>query len=688
MVKDELIHRAREAHKQGELAAAEELYRQVLSGNPGDSDANHLLGVICYQRGEYDTALELIRKAVAVRSEHAATYNNLGNVQKALGIHSEALESFKKAIALQPDLAEAHNNLGTVYKELGELENAEKAYNEALRCQPEYIKALNNLGNLFLERREFVSALDMYGQALSIAPDYPLSQYNLGCALTKLGRFAEAEAALINATRKDCEMVEAFNALGRLYTFRFQFGLAIYAFQKSIALHPDAVEGYIGLGNTYLHMNRFGLAAEYLERAAAMKPESAEVLSNLGMVYNFQGKPDKANQCLDKANQLSPDDVGIICSLASLYTAKGMFSESITTCNKALAVRPDCATAYFQLAMLTDGREHGEIIDAITLIIDHGQKIPQQEMQLQFGLAKLFEDQGQYDQSFVSLSRANQLKRKTFSYSLDPFRTLAKKICKVYDKETLRRSIGNGCASDIPIFIVGLPRCGSTLVEQILASHPYVYGGGELPHLIETVSEYFQLVCQDETIPASLNLQPEDLVQLGSRYVEKLQPCSPAAKRITDKMLANFMQLGLISVMLPRAKIIHCQRDPRDSCLSMYKKLFTRGHQYAYDLKDLGEYYLLYRKVMAHWREVLLGGFLDFCYEDLVQDQEGETRRLLEYCELDWHEGCMRFYDCKRAVNTASQVQVRKPMTGRSVGLWKRYEKELQPLLTVLKPCL
>lgn len=240
----------------------------------------------------------------------------------------------------------------------------------------------------------------------------------------------------------------------------------------------------------------------------------------------------------------------------------------------------------------------------------------------------------------------------------------------------------------MPIFIVGMPRSGSTLVEQILSSHPDVHGGGELSLLVEIVTDYLQLTCHDETIPADIALREEDILELGRIYTKELQLLAPEARRITNKMLGNFLHIGIISLILPNAKIVHCRRNPIDTCYSVYKKCFTRGHQYAYDLEDVGNYYLLYDQIMQHWKNVLPGRFLDIYCEDLVRNQEAETRRLLEYCDLEWHDGCMRFFENRRPVFTASSVQVRKPITDKSVGCWKKYEKGLQPLISILKPLI
>lgn len=684
----EQIKLAIKLHRDGDRDKAELLYREVLAVKPEDPDANHLLGVVFYQRGEHKAAYDLIQNALAVRDEHPESHNNLGMVYKELGRDDDALGSFRRAIGLQPDYAEAYNNLGTVYKKLGRLDEAEAAYNQAVDLYPEYINALNNLGNIFAEKREFKKSLTFYSRALTLNPDYPLSHYNLACALIELGRLDEAEAALLKVVQGDNEHVKALNSLGRLYCLRFQPDLSVAAFQRLIEIEPHSEEGYIGLGNTYSSINRFSKAAHYLEKAISLAPSSVEAMNSLGLIYNFLGKSEKAFQYMKKASQVSPENTGVLCNLAILYMAQGLFEQSAAVCEEALVLQPDFANAYYQLAQITYGKQAEELIRRINRVSELPQSLPLNRMKLQFALAKLFEEQEKYDQAFACLAEANHLKRKTFTYSLDQQQEVAARICQVYNESTMQRLAGKGFGSDVPIFIVGMPRSGSTLVEQILASHPDVHGGGELLLFAETVTDYFQVTCLNEIIPPDLNLKEDDLFELGKHYTEKLRSLAPEAKRITDKMLGNYLQLGLISLILPNAKIIHCRRNPVDACFSIYKKLFTRGHQYAYDLQEVGAYYLIYDRMMQHWKKVLPGRFLEFCCEDLVQNQGEETRRLLNYCGLEWHEDCMRYYENKRSVFTASSYQVRKPITDTSVELWKKYEKELQPLLSILAPCL
>lgn len=685
MVKDELINRAREAHKQGELATAEELYRQVISVNPDDPDANHLLGVIHFQREEYDTALELIRKAVAVRPEHAATYNNLGSVEKALGRYDDALESFTNAIKLQPDFAEAHNNLGIVYKALGQLDNAEESYNDAIRYQPDYVKALNNLGNLFQEKGDYLISLVWYGKALELNPDLPLTHYNLGCALLEFGRLDEAEAALLKVLDSEPGMYRALLALGVVYQTRFQFGRAQQVLQIAQELIPKDLDVFIGLGNFYIAMNRHDKAEAVLQEAVTIHPESYEVYNALGLVYKHLGNLEMAQESIDRARELTPENPLVLTNKASLLIAQGLFVDSIKTCKEALALKMDCAPAYYQLAQILQGTEATETANEIRQLLQQEGRTQAQKIHLGFGLARLEEELGEYEKAFATLMSANKLKRQTFDFSIKQQQKNVERIVDVFREEKIERYSNHGVDSSVPIFIVGMPRSGTTLVEQILASHPDVYGAGELRLLNDTVANYLNLDTAEDFITPETLFSLEAMEKVGAKYVQELHSKAPDAKKVTDKMPGNYLYIGLIHLLMPQAKIIHMIRDPKDTCLSIYKKLFTYGHQYAYDFEELGKYYNLYLRIMKHWRKVLPGRFLDFRYENLVHNQEAETRRLLDYCNLEWHENCLRYFESGRTVLTASAVQVRQPINTKTVGLWERYKEGLQPLLSVLE---
>lgn len=685
MAVSEDIRQAKEIHARGDLATAEELYRRILGRAPQDPDAHHLLGVIQYQRGEYAAALASISRADQLRPDHPATLNNLAGVLRELGRGEEALRLLTRAITLQPDLAEAHTNLGTVCSRLGRPVEAEAAYQRALTLNPRDSKALTNLGNLALHKGEYSAALAWYGRALALVPDSPFTQYNLGCALLKMGRLAEAEAALGQSLKADPSMVDAMYALSALHRIRYEFPRALALAQQAIALRPDRIDGHLNLAETFFAMNLFGEALDCLGRAAALDPDSLPLHHLYGKVYQSLGKINDAQQALDRALALAPGNTEVLCSQGNLAMDQGRFARSAALAREMLRLRPGNTAAWYLLAQVSPTEEKEGLAREIEILLEKGNFAPLQRMRLHFALGGLLEDLAEYDRAFAHLKEANDLKRKTFHFSLEPQKRMIARICEVYDEEALERFAGKGYPSRLPIFIMGMPRSGTTLTEQILSSHPDVHGGGELRLVNETITAYLRIQPLDDTLDPDIVLRARDLPELGRRYVEQLREYAPAARLITDKMPGNYLFLGLIALILPQAKIIHCVRSPMDTCWSIYKKLFTHGHQYAYELEELGRYYLLYQRLMEHWRKVLPGRFLELCYEEMVADQEGQTRRLLEFCGLDWRPDCLYFERNRRPVHTASAVQVRQPLHNRSVGLWKRYEQGLQPLLTLLQ---
>jgi len=284
------------------------------------------------------------------------------------------------------------------------------------------------------------------------------------------------------------------------------------------------------------------------------------------------------------------------------------------------------------------------------------------------------------------LTRAgNELKRNTYTYNIFETRDFFNGLKNVFDDKLFSKHVDTGYGENTPIFIVGMPRSGSSLLEQILASHSLVYGAGELKYLSQIVIHSSAKIAGIKFPYCAAKLSPDNFEILGAEYSKRLRQYSGAVKYITDKELHNFLYIGMIRLTLPNAKIIHCKRNPVDTCLSIFKTYFAGVHKYAYDLSELGEYYKLYQDLMEHWYKILPGYIFDIQYEDLVGDQEGETRKLLDYCELPWDEACLSFHRTIRPVRTASAEQVRRPIYNSSVGLWRRYEKHLSPLLSALE---
>jgi tetratricopeptide (TPR) repeat protein len=407
----------------------------------------------------------------------------------------------------------------------------------------------------------------------------------------------------------------------------------------------------------------------------------------LGTILQAQDRGAAAIASLEHAVSLDPGNATAFRQLANALGAEGRVSEAISADRKALELRPREVWAFYHLAQLKTFSAGDPDLLALEALAsdDDGLEAPELAAVL-FALAKACDDFGDYGRSFAYLERANALRRGTFEYNVAGNIRMLGQIAAVFDDELFDRRAGAGSPSKLPVLIVGMPRSGTTLVEQILASHPAVTGGGELQHLQELVAAVSLLNESGLEFPAGVpHLRAEDLSRVGHGYVERLRQIAPDSERVTDKNPLNFRYLGFARLIVPGAAIIHCTRDPVDTCLSCYQAFFGAVN-FAFDLDELGRYYRAYAQLMEHWRGVLPAGWmLEVRYEDLVHDVEREARRIVSHCGLDWDDACLAFDTTARNVRTASFAQVRRPIYGTAVARWRRYEQHLGPLLAALE---
>jgi hypothetical protein len=385
----------------------------------------------------------------------------------------------------------------------------------------------------------------------------------------------------------------------------------------------------------------------------------------------------------ERALAINPDHAEALNNLGNACKVQGRFDEALAYYGRAIAQRPDYAETHFNRSEIKSFRPGDADLAALELLAAGYDGPANKAVYIHFALAKALEDTGDYVRAFDHLRRGNALKRRQIDYHETAVLGLFKRTAGVFDGGLPGRVRGVGDPSSIPVFVVGMPRSGSTLIEQILASHPQIHGAGELEHLENAVA---MLRGGDPALPYPECLPALDgatLRGLAQAYISKLP--AVGALRIVDKSPGNFFRIGLIRLIFPNARIIHTKRHPIDTCVSCFSRLFTSGVSYSYDLSELGRYYRGYTELMAHWRTVLpTDAILDVSYEDVIDDLEGQARRLIDYCGLSWDERCVSFHRTKRTVKTASAVQVRQPLFRGSVQRWRRYEDRLGPLLSEL----
>jgi len=572
--------------------------------------------------------------------------------------NSPSSESKSTASAGLPLRAQAESTQGRTVTALfakavrcqqyGKSAKAFRLYSQILALNPGLPEVHYNRGVLYLKAGRFDLAEAAFRDAIALNPDFPEAHNNLGELLRVLGKLDEAELLLRRAIVLRQPYAEAFNNLGNTLKEKQQFTEAEAAFHLAIAHNPRLPEPHSNLGATLLQLGRLEDAKEAIHRAIALRSDFAEAHHNLGLTLKHLGQLAEAQSSIERAIELAPSNALFFLSLSEF---------------KNFAV----------------GDMHLAAMEALDRNIET--LSTNQQINLHFALGKAYDDIERYDSAFSHFAAGNLLKRRQIAY--DEAKTLAQLDCtrELFTAELFRTSQNAGEPSPIPVFIVGMPRSGSTLIEQILASHPDVYGAGELPNFGDAVASLSNAAGHDFP-QAALHLTSEDLRELGARYVAEIAPSAPNSKCIVDKMPSNFLFLGLIYLALPNARIIHAVRDVADTCLSCFSKHFTAGLHHTYDLAELGRYYRHYEALMRHWHRVLpQAKILEVRYEDIVADLESSARRITAHCGLAWDRRCLMFHDTERPIFTASAAQVRRPLYRNAIGRAQPYRKFLEPLL-------
>ena len=559
----------------------------------------------------------------------------------------------------------------------GEPLRAEGLLTALLLQAPDHPMALHLAGVVALQQNKREEALQQIEKSVAIDPRNPAAQCDLGFLLTSAGRHQQAEVHLREALRLKGAFPEAQFNLGNLLRVTGRRAEAEHAYAQAIGLRPKFAEALINRAVVLLDLGRAREAEAMIRRALEQRPAAPELHNLHGRILDALGRMDDAIAAHRTAIELDPRRAQSYAELGNTLVAYGRQIEGIEQYRSALRIDPDRADLRRML---------GKHLDEATALIeregDYRASAPNSpaRMHLGFDLAKAYEEAGEHQRAFQLLEEANLIRRRSFNYRRSDSESAFGEIERNFSPDLFAKHAGAGNPDPTPIFIVGMPRSGTTLVEQILASHPDVAGAGELSLLRELVAGQ---TVGDATMDYAKMLAGMDdaaFTRLGSRYVETLRGFSATARHITDKMPGNFMLIGMIKLMLPNARIIHCVRDAADTGISIYRNFFSTHLGYAYDLGEIGHYHRLYQSLMAHWNTVLPGFVNDISYEALVADQESETRRLLALCGLDFRPECLEFFNTERPVHTASAAQVRKPISAASVGIAKRYGDALAPL--------
>jgi tetratricopeptide (TPR) repeat protein len=712
---------ALEHHQKGQLDQAAPIYESLIAHDPNHADALHLLGVLAHQSGDNLRAAELItralrlngdaapyhanlaevyramgrldlalaacRRALELQSDYSEVMNNLGLILLAQGQVDEALLHFRQAVRLRPGYAMAWNNLGSALRTKGDKANARDHFRQAVALEPHLAEARSNLGQVSLELKELDESLRHCQEAVRLRPQFAEAQSNLGNVLRELGRLQEAKAAYAEALRLNPGLAMVRNNIGQALQEESRLDEAIAWYQQAIRMEPHTARFHANLASALEEQDKHQDAIARYQEALRLDANHAESHNGLGWVRHEQGRYDEARTHYREALRLDPSLAAAHCNLGALLEELSDFSEAERCFREALRLDIRQTGARAQLATLLRGKLPDEDLAAMRRLLADPYLSDSKRSALHFGLAQVLDARKSYAEAAEQMRRANALalvewQKRGQGYDPDGHARLVAGLIAAFTPEFFTRARGWGLDTERPIFIVGLPRSGTTLTEQILGGHSQVCAAGELPLGPE---DFEALPGGSVAAPRErlAGLDPETTRHIAQRHVDRLAEFNPSAPRVADKLPDNYLYLGLLATLFPRARFIHCRRDLRDVAVSCWMTHF-RQIRWASDLDYIAGRFREYEHLMAHWRQVLPVPMLEVAYEETVADLESVARRLVAWCNLDWEPACLNFHEGKTPVRTASVSQVRQPLYTRSLARWKHYEPFLAALFARL----
>jgi len=636
------IKKAEEELKSGNYQQARVKFEKILQSSKNNVYVLSTLGAICGQLGEVDDSLKYSLLAFALEPGNTSLCCNIGNALMTLNRIEEAIEYFEKAIVIKPLDVDAYNLLGSAYIRKNDFSSAEKYYKKALEISPGNPTVNNNYGILLQNMGRYDNAIEAYTSAIQSNPSYDQAFANRAVLNLKIGEYQKA--------------IDDFKSLYKL--------------------KPDSIEALIGLGDACHALKYIRDGIQYYLKAENSGDCSADLYTKLGTAFNNLGNTERAQEYYSKALTKQPDHRDAAAGMAFLLMKSGEQDTAWENLKDYLYSGDVTPLMLTTLAFLCKKYDCcGDVIKLIEDSIANNALSDSVKSALLFSAGKLYDQNGEYDRSFDAYRQANDLKHATFDIQI--FNNYIDKTISIFNNNNADIAIHSDNMSEQPIFIVGMPRSGTSLTEQILSSHKDVYGAGELRNISDIAT---RLGLSMHSNSPFTGLTRNALDTYAANYLGEI---NSNAKRIVDKAQLNFLYLGLIQLLFPRARIIHCIRNPVDVCLSCYFQDFTGDYSFTHSLTALKAYYEGYTRLMNHWKDFLALPVYELHYESLVTRPEEELNNLLTFCSLDWDQNCLEFYSNKRTVNTASFTQVREPLYTHSIARYKNYTQHLQELLSL-----
>ena len=619
--------------------------QNFLITNPSSGAHTQLLAHALIKLGRLSDAQEQIEFAIKLTPDFAGLHEDLGSIQALRNNRDLAIDSFRRAVQIDPTLTSAHKKLAQCLSAIGKNDEVDEAFEN------------------YLDRDE---------NAALVAE---------GAEHWRAGRITDAESTLKSALKKNVNNVDAMHFLALIYhDENKKLNDAEALLRRATEIAPDFKQAIASLGRLLLDNGKWSDAIQAYEKLIEIEPTDAKAWAGLGRSLSLAGQVEKAVTAYEKSLALNSASPNVHMAYAHSLKTVGNQKEALVEYRESIKLRPELGESYWSMANLKVFQFEASEIEAMEFQIKSSELSDSARIHFLFSLGKAYEDKKDFNQAWNYYELGNNVQRGLLSYDPVANQMQLESIKKVFSHDFIDQYRHDGLSADDPIFIVGLPRSGSTLIEQILASHSLVEGTSELPNIGDIAIGTGRYRADGLTYPKTLrSLTKRDLKAYGKEYLQQIdRHRTSRTPFFIDKMPNNFAHIGFIKLILPNAKIINTRRHPLDSCLGAYKQLFAKGQNFTYEKFELAQFYCDYIDVMDHWHKVFPGEILDIHYEETVTDLEKQTRKVLEFCGLNFEDQCLRYYETKRAVKTASSEQVRQPVYTSALGFWENYSSQIE----------
>lgn len=661
---------------------------QLIQQKPGLAEAHSILGVSLAALGKRKEGIDAIRNAIAANGNVASYHSNLGEIYRQDGNQADAINALNRALEIDPSNHHAHNNLGIIRFESGAHEQAVDAYRKAIALHPAFPEAHNNLGNALRKVGELDEAGEAYRTALTLREAYPEAYNNLGTLLREQHKPDQAEMAIRKAISLNPRYLEAHNNLASIYHAEDRDVDALRQLAEALKIEPENARSLLLTARIQAKRHTYDLAERACEFVLAQDPDNSEALTVLGSIKHELDRYDEALALLERAVAIEPPSAEAHYFYGICLKSVGRLEEAKEQLLKGLDINGSMYGAYANLNDLVDYAKDKAMFKRLKDVIETVENpLNPAMLALHYAYGKALEDKKQYAKALEHYITGGEIKRTQLEYDEPEIFKFFADIKEMFAADVFANRPFEGLSDERPLFIVGMPRSGSTLVEQIVSSHRDVFGAGEVKYFANALHKLRGRFPELSLFPKMFEeLNRKQLQVLGTTYIDALVTPAAGSKRVTDKLLTNYFFVGILHILFPKAKFINTRRNPVDTCLSAFTKLFKDDMPHSYDLRELGRYYREYDALMQHWEKVLPAGTMKVLhYEDVVADTEKNAREVIDFIGLEWDDACLAFHESKRPVKTASVAQVRKPIYTSSLERAQKYGAGLQPLIDAIE---